>query len=80
MTKSTPQNIQERYLNALRKAQTYVSIITTNGFQFKKARIVSFDSFVILIESSGGQVLLFKHAISSIIPESAVDLAILHGE
>lgn len=64
--------VQDSFLNAARKQQARVSIHVTNGFQIKSAKILSFDSFVLLLESGGKQMLVFKHAISSITPEEPI--------
>lgn len=73
--KDVPTNIQDRFLNAVRQKNIPVSIIVTNGYQIKNARIVGFDNFVLLINTEdGNEMLLFKHAISSIIPTQKVTL------
>lgn len=75
MKRNEQQNIQDRYLNVLRKENIPVSIIITNGYQIRNVKIVGFDSFVILVTNEDGQMMLFKHAISSIIPAKTVDLS-----
>lgn len=68
------KNIQETFLNKLRKEKIPNTIIVTNGYQIQNAVIKSFDNFSILIESSEKQMLLFKHAISSIAPNENISL------
>lgn len=64
---------QDTFLNQIRKKQVSVTVYMVNGFQIK-GTIQAFDSFTIVINSGNKQQLLFKHAISTIIPEQAVDL------
>ena len=63
MAKS-PFNIQDQYLNQARKERVHVTIAMMSGEKLE-GYIKSFDSFCLLIESSG-DILLYKHAISSI--------------
>lgn len=70
------KNLQEVFLNTLRKEKIPCTIIITNGYQMKNTMILSFDSFAILAEYEGKQSLLFKHAISSISPSKNINLAI----
>ena len=68
------QNIQDRFLNSARKTDLPVSIYVTNGYLIDHARIVGFDSYAVLVESDGKQMLVYKHAISTITPESKLEL------
>ena len=65
------QNIQDTFLNHARKDKTQLTIFLTNGFQFK-GLVRAYDSFTVILESEGRQHLVYKHAISTIIPVSAV--------
>ncbi|GBE05281.1 MAG TPA: RNA chaperone Hfq [Nitrospirae bacterium] len=65
-------NVQDLYLNALRKSKTPVVIYLTNGARLKGI-IKGFDNFVVLIKQDKQQ-LIYKHAISTIIPEKDVNL------
>lgn len=60
-------NLQDRYLNQMRKNSTPATVYLTNGFQLKGV-IIAFDSYTVLMEVEGKQMLLFKHAISTIAP------------
>jgi len=60
----TPFNIQDQYLNQARKERVRVSITMMSGEKLE-GFIKSFDSFCVLVDSSG-DILLYKHAISSI--------------
>ena len=63
MAKS-PFNIQDQYLNQARKERVRVTVMMMSG-QKLEGYIKSFDSFCVLVESSG-DILIYKHAISSI--------------
>ncbi len=66
------QNFQDNYLNQLRKDKTSVVVYLTNGVRLKGV-IRSFDSFVILLEEST-QSLIYKHAVSTIVPEKNIEV------
>ena len=68
-----PVNLQDVFLNTLRKEKTDVTVFLMNGFQIKGV-IRGYDSFVILIESDGRQQVIYKHAVSTISPYSKVNL------
>lgn len=65
-------NLQDNYLNQLRKEKTPVVIYLANGVRLK-GTIKGFDSFVIILKESAQQ-LIYKHAVSTIVPEKEVDL------
>lgn len=67
-------NLQDRFLNHLRVNKIEVKVYLVNGFQ-TKGFIRSFDSFTVLLESGNQQSLIYKHAISTIIPSSYVVLS-----
>lgn len=73
-------NLQDLYLNSLRKEKIPVVIYLTNGARLKGV-IKGFDNFVVLIKEEKQQ-LIYKHAISTIIPERDVDIKYenSHGE
>ncbi|GAA0461846.1 RNA chaperone Hfq [Alkalibacillus silvisoli] len=66
-------NVQDAYLNKLRKEKVQLTVFLTNGFQLRGI-IKSFDNFTILIETEGRQQLIFKHAISTFAPVKNIDL------
>jgi len=66
------QNLQDLYLNYLRKEKIPVVIYLLNGVRLK-GLIKGFDNFVVLIKE-GSQQLVYKHAISTIVPEKDVDI------
>ena len=65
-------NLQDTYLNHLRKDKVPVIIYLTNGVRLK-GTIKGFDNFVILLKEST-QSLIYKHAVSTIVPEKDVEL------
>lgn len=65
-SKSTPQNIQDAFLNTVRREKDTVTIYLMNGAKLS-GRIRSFDKFSVLLESGAQEQLIFKHAISTII-------------
>ena len=65
-TKATPQNIQDAFLNTVRREKDTVTIYLMNGAKLS-GRIKSFDKFSVLLESGAQEQLIFKHAISTII-------------
>jgi host factor-I protein len=66
-------NIQDQYLNQLRKEHISVTVFLTNGFQLRGI-VKAFDNFTVLLESEGKQQLIFKHAISTFAPAKNVNL------
>lgn len=71
MTK--PQiNLQDAYLNQVRKDNIPVTIFLVNGFQLK-GMIKGFDNFTVIMESDGKQMMVYKHAISTVSPMKPVN-------
>lgn len=66
------QQLQEPFLNALRKEKIPVSIFLVNGIKLQ-GQIDSFDQFVILLKSAVSQ-MVYKHAISTIVPSRPINL------
>lgn len=67
------KNMQEAFLNTLRKDKVFVTVILMNGFQLK-GLITSYDNYTVLLESDGKQQLVYKHAISTYVPSKSIDL------
>src|SRR6185312_12267077 len=63
--KQAPQNIQDAFLNTVRREKTTVTIYLLNGAKLS-GRIRSFDKFSVLLDSGALEQLIFKHAISTI--------------
>ncbi len=60
-------NLQDVFLNQARKDRMPLTIILTNGYQFKGI-IRGFDAYIVILETEGRQQLVFKHAISTLVP------------
>ena len=69
---SKGHSLQDPFLNALRKERIPVSIFLVNGIKLQ-GQVESFDQFVILLKNSVSQ-LVYKHAISTIVPARNVKL------
>ncbi|MBP2245550.1 host factor-I protein [Paenibacillus sp. W4I10] len=66
-------NIQDTFLNQLRKENIPATVYLTNGFQIR-GTIKAFDNFTIVIDSDGRQQMVYKHAISTFTPQRSVSL------
>jgi len=66
-------NLQDVFLNQIRKDGTPVTIFLLNGFQIK-GFVRGFDNFTVVMDSDNKQQLIYKHAISTIIPLRPVNL------
>ncbi|WP_040211779.1 RNA chaperone Hfq [Clostridium polynesiense] len=63
----TANNLQDIFLNGARKNRIPVTIYLTNGFQLR-GNVKGFDSFTVVLDCDGKQMLIYKHAISTITP------------
>jgi len=63
--KPAPQNIQDAFLNTVRRDKATVTVYLVNGAKLL-GKIRSFDKFSVLLESGAQEQLIFKHAISTI--------------
>lgn len=70
-----PINIQDQFLNNLRKDNIAVTVFLLNGFQIR-GYVKGFDNFTVLFESDGKQQLVFKHAISTFSPARNVSIEV----
>ncbi len=68
-----PINLQDAFLNGARKDKVQLTIFLTNGFQFK-GYVKGFDSFTVVLENDGKQSLVYKHAISTIVPAKFISI------
>lgn len=67
------QNLQDAFLNYIRREKIRVTLFLMNGFQLRGV-VRSFDSFVVLIDADGRQQMIYKHAISTVAPARPVSL------
>ena len=65
------ENLQDLFLNDVRKERQLVTVFLMNGFQMKGV-ITGFDSFVVCLVSEGRQQMIYKHAISTVVPARPV--------
>jgi len=72
------QSLQDPFLNILRKEKVPVSIYLVNGIKLQ-GQVDSFDQFVVLLKNSVNQ-MVYKHAISTIVPARNVRLPLPDGE
>ena len=66
------QNLQDNFLNQLRKDRSTVTMFLMNGFQLHGI-VKGFDAFVVVLDSDGKQQLIYKHAISTVVPPRPLD-------
>lgn len=69
-------NLQDAFLNQVRKDNTLVTIYLVNGYQLK-GYIKGFDNFTVVLENEGRQQLVYKHALSTVMPSRNVNLSAL---
>ena len=67
------QNLQDLFLNQARRERQIVTVFLMNGFQMRGI-VRGFDSFTVVLESEGRQQLIYKHAISTLVPSHPVDM------
>jgi len=76
MAGEKPQNIQDVFLNTLRKKKIPVTIFLSNGVKLQ-GNITGFDNFSVLLRRGPQVQLVYKHAIATVVPSGAV---VLHEE
>ena len=67
---SKGQNLQDPFLNALRKEHVPVSIFLINGIKLQ-GKIDSFDQYVIMLKNTVNQ-MVYKHAVSTVVPSKQI--------
>lgn len=77
MVNKSQFNLQDAFLNQVRKDKILVTIYLVNGFQIR-GLVKGFDNFTVVVELDGKQQLVYKHAISTVAPMKPV--AILTAE
>ena len=68
------ETLQDLFLNELRKERQLATVFLMNGFQMKGV-ITGFDSFVVTLVSEGRQQMIYKHAISTVVPARPVRIS-----
>jgi host factor-I protein len=74
-----PYKLQEIFLNTARKNKVRVVVYLINSVRLQGV-IKSFDTYTILLEDGKNQTLVFKHAISNIVPQEKISLSFLKSE
>ena len=64
---SDPINLQDAVLSEVRRDKVPVTLFLMNGFQLR-GTITGYDSFVVVLVSEGKQQMIYKHAISTLVP------------
>ena len=72
MPKTT--DLQDLFLTRARRAQEPVTMFLMNGFQMR-GTITGFDAFVVVLDTEGKQQIIYKHAISTVVPLHSIDLS-----
>ena len=64
-------NLQDTFLNQARRSGMSVTLFLMNGFQLRGV-VTGFDSFTVVLDSDGKQQLIYKHAISTVVPSRTI--------
>jgi host factor-I protein len=73
MITTREQNLQDTFLNQARKTGMPLTMFLMNGFQIRGV-CTGFDSFTVVMNTEGRQQMIYKHAISTIVPLKAIPL------
>jgi host factor-I protein len=66
-------NLQDVLLTRAKRGRVPVTVFLVNGFQLRGV-ITGFDAFVVVVNSEGKQQIIYKHAISTVVPFRAIEL------
>jgi host factor-I protein len=73
MSSDKKQNLQDTFLNSVRRSKTPLTIFLVNGVKLQGV-VTWFDNFCVLLRRDGQSQLVYKHAISTIMPAQPVQL------
>lgn len=73
MAAEKPQNLQDVFLNNIRKNKTPVTIFLVNGVKLQGI-VTWFDNFSVLLRRDNHSQLVYKHAISTVMPSTPIQL------
>ena len=73
MANEKNQNVQDVFLNTIRKSKSSVTVFLVNGVKLQGV-VTWFDNFSVLLRREGHSQLVYKHAISTIMPSGPVNL------
>ncbi|MBC8589243.1 RNA chaperone Hfq [Paratissierella segnis] len=68
-------NLQDMFLNKARRENIGITVFLVNGYQIKGI-VKGFDNYTMILDSEDKQQLIYKHAISTIVPNKQIDLDI----
>jgi host factor-I protein len=66
-------NLQDIFLNQARKEKIPITIFLVSGYQFK-GLVKGFDSYIVILDCDGKQNMVYKHAISTIVPTRPISV------
>lgn len=66
-------NLQDTFLNRARRENISITVFLVNGYQIK-GLVKGFDNYTLVLDSEGKQQLIYKHAISTIVPATIIEL------
>ncbi len=75
----TQVNLQDVFLNQVRKDKQAITIFLVSGFQIR-GLVTGFDNYTVVLDCDGKQELIYKHAISTIIPTYPVNFMAVEKE
>lgn len=64
-------NLQDQFLNTARRESILITVFLINGYQIK-GYVKGFDSYTLVLDADDKQQLIYKHAISTIIPNKVI--------
>lgn len=67
-------NLQDVFLNKARKDGISITVFLINGYQLKGV-VKGFDNYTLILDSEGKQQLIYKHAISTIVPSKIINVS-----
>jgi host factor-I protein len=73
MSSEKPQNLQDVFLNNIRKNKTPVTVFLVNGVKLQGI-VTWFDNFSVLLRRDSHSQLVYKHAISTVMPTTPIQL------
>ncbi|NMB03933.1 MAG: RNA chaperone Hfq [Tissierellia bacterium] len=65
-------NLQDAFLNKVRKDRLMITVYLVSGYQFR-GLVKGFDNYTVVIDSDGTQQMIYKHAISTLVPARPVN-------
>ena len=71
MSSDKKQNLQDTFLNSVRKSKMPLTVFLVNGVKLQGV-VTWFDNFCILLRREGSIQLVYKHAVSTVVPSKAV--------